>query len=90
MKFLTSNGDMPLRVLGVLLIQFHTFQTELGNEFKSHYALALFMFALSYPNLGHGPRVRLTTTCVNKVGFQSDDDSTRFQNTNFSGSSLGC
>jgi hypothetical protein len=78
MKFLTFNENMPLRALGVLLIQFHTLQTKLGNEFKSHHALALFMFALSYPNLGHGPKVRLTTTCVNKVSFQSDDVSTRF------------
>jgi hypothetical protein len=89
---------MPLRVLGVLLVQFHTFQTKLGNEFKLHHALALFMFALFYPNLGHGPKVgpkvRFTTTCVNKVGFQSDDVSTRFTilsiyYTTFSGSSLG-
>jgi hypothetical protein len=95
MKFLTFNENMPLRVLGVLLIQFHTLQTKLGNEFKSHHALALFMFVLSYLNLGHGPKVRLTPTCVNKVGFQRDDVSIRFTILSiyyitFSISSLGC
>jgi hypothetical protein len=94
MKFLTSIENMPLRVLGVLPIQFHTLQTKLGNEFKSRHALASFMFALSFPNLGHGPKVRLTT-CVNKVGYPSDDVSTMFTILSiyyitFSCSSLGC
>jgi len=85
--------NMPLRVFGVLPIQFHTLQTKLGNEFKSHHALASFMFALSFPNLGHGPKVRLITTRVNKVGFPSDDVLTRFKEHllyYLFGSSLGC